>query len=67
MSQYGDVEDTIEVPGMVNGQPINEFIQSYFGFDPNFMGPIAAVLVGFSVFFAFIFAIGIQFLNFQNR
>ncbi|XP_028778960.1 ABC transporter G family member 29-like isoform X2 [Neltuma alba] len=67
VSQYGDVEDRIEVPGMDNGQPIKEFIQSYFGYDPNFMGPIAAVLVGFTVFFAFMFAFCIQFLNFQTR
>ncbi|KAK4269319.1 hypothetical protein QN277_022491 [Acacia crassicarpa] len=67
VSQYGDLEDRIEVPGVENGQPIKEFISSYFGYDPNFMGPIAAVLVGFTVFFAFVFAFGIQFLNFQTR
>ena len=67
MSQYGDVEATIKVPGMQKDPAIKEYIESHFGYDPNFMGPVAGVLVGFSVFFAFMFAYCIKTLNFQNR
>ncbi|KAF7843397.1 ABC transporter G family member 36 [Senna tora] len=67
VSQYGDVEDRIEVPGMDQGPMIKEYIESYYGFDTNFMGPVAAVLVTFTVFFAFMFAFCIKVLNFQTR
>ncbi|CAA7057995.1 unnamed protein product [Microthlaspi erraticum] len=67
VSQYGDVEDTIKVPGMTEDPTIKWYIENQFGFDPNFMGPVAAVLVGFTLFFAFMFAFGIKMLNFQQR
>ncbi|CAH8388401.1 unnamed protein product [Eruca vesicaria subsp. sativa] len=67
VSQYGDVEDTIKVPGMMKDPTIKWYIQNHYGYDPNFMGSIAAVLVGFTVFFAFMFAFGIKMLNFQQR
>lgn len=67
VSQYGDVEDQIRVPGMDTRPSIKWYIEDHFGFDPNFMGPVAAVLVGFTVFFAFMFAYSIKTLNFQTR
>ncbi|KAH0943589.1 hypothetical protein HID58_003226 [Brassica napus] len=67
VSQYGDVEDTIKVPGMMNDPTIKWYIKNHYGYDPNFMSSIAAVLVGFTVFFAFMFAFGIKMLNFQQR
>ncbi|VVA97859.1 unnamed protein product [Arabis nemorensis] len=67
VSQYGDVEDTIKVPGMVEDPTIKWYIENHFGYDPNFMGQVAAVLVGFTCFFAFMFAFGIKMLNFQQR
>ncbi|KAL3720970.1 hypothetical protein ACJRO7_005737 [Eucalyptus globulus] len=66
VSQYGDVDDKIKVPGQAD-QPIKQYIQDTFGYDPNFMGPVAGVLVAFTVFFAFIFAYCIKALNFQMR
>lgn len=66
VSQYGDVEDKIKVPGMAD-QSIKWFIENHFGYDPNFMGPVAAVLVAFTVFFAFLFAYCIKTMNFQIR
>ena len=62
--------DLIEVPGMPGGNnrvPIKEYIEDHFGFDPNFMGPVAAVLIAFTVFFALMFAFCIKVLNFQMR
>ncbi|KAK9282203.1 hypothetical protein L1049_005115 [Liquidambar formosana] len=67
VSQYGDLENTITVPGVMDDPPIKQYIQDHFGYDPNFMGPVAAVLVGFAAFFAFIFAYCIKTLNFQTR
>ncbi|GLT69508.1 hypothetical protein SLA2020_416550 [Shorea laevis] len=67
VSQYGDVEKTIRVPGITPDPSIKSYIESQFGYDPNFMGPIAAVLVGFTVFFAFMYAYCIKTLNFQTR
>ncbi|XP_071901429.1 ABC transporter G family member 29-like [Coffea arabica] len=67
ISQYGDVEDTISVPGMNFTPKIKDYIQDHFGYEPDFMGPVAAVLIGFTVFFAFMYAYCIKNLNFQMR
>uniref|UniRef100_A0A2C9UZ79 ABC transporter domain-containing protein n=2 Tax=Manihot esculenta TaxID=3983 RepID=A0A2C9UZ79_MANES len=67
VSQYRDVEDTIKAPGIVPDPTVKWYIKNHFGFDPNFMGQVTAVLIGFSLFFAFLYAFCIRFLNFQNR
>lgn len=67
VSQYGDLEDTIKVPGMSPDPTIKWYVQNHFGYDPNFMAPVAVVLVGFGVFFAFMYAYCIKTLNFQMR
>jgi hypothetical protein len=56
VSQYRDVTVGISVPGETNKTAINKYIEDYYGFNPDFMGPVAAVLVSFAIFFAFIFA-----------
>nr|QVT92281.1 ABC transporter [Salvia miltiorrhiza] len=69
IGQYGDVTKTITVAGN-NGSTspmIKTYIQDHFGYDPDFKGPVAAVLVGFAVFFAFMYAYCIKTLNFQMR
>ncbi|KAL5822739.1 hypothetical protein ACOSQ4_020639 [Xanthoceras sorbifolium] len=67
VSQYGDVEDLITVPGLTEKRSIKWYIEDNFGYDPEFMGPVAGVLVGFTAFFAFMFAYCIKTLNFQIR
>ncbi|KAI8020167.1 ABC transporter G family member 42 [Camellia lanceoleosa] len=67
VSQYGDIEDTIKVPGMVIDPTIKWYVQHHFGYEQNFIKPIAGVLVGFTVFFAFLYAYCIRTLNFQIR
>ncbi|XP_038716845.1 ABC transporter G family member 29-like [Tripterygium wilfordii] len=67
VSQYGDVEDTISAPGITPDPTVKWYIENHYGFDPNFMGPVAVVLVGFALFFAFMFAYCIKKLNFQTR
>uniref|UniRef100_A0A0C9RVB8 TSA: Wollemia nobilis Ref_Wollemi_Transcript_11180_4931 transcribed RNA sequence n=1 Tax=Wollemia nobilis TaxID=56998 RepID=A0A0C9RVB8_9CONI len=65
-SQYGDVTDPINVTGKER-QPLNQFVEEYFGYKHDFLGAVAGVLVGFAVFFAAIFAYCIKILNFQQR
>ncbi|CAH9075903.1 unnamed protein product [Cuscuta europaea] len=67
VSQYGDVEDTIKVPGMTYDPMIKDYIKDHFGYEPDFMGPVAGALVGFAVFFAFMYSYCIKTLNFQLR
>ncbi|KAH6826662.1 ABC-2 and Plant PDR ABC-type transporter family protein [Perilla frutescens var. hirtella] len=68
IGQYGDVTTTITIAGSSGQGPmIKDYIQDHFGFDPDFKGPVAAVLVGFAVFFAFMYAYCIKSLNFQMR
>lgn len=67
VSQYGDMEDTIKVPGTLVRPMIKTYIQEHFGYNTDFMGPVVAVLVGFTLLFAFMYAYGIKKLNFQNR
>ncbi|CAI9281132.1 unnamed protein product [Lactuca saligna] len=67
VSQYHDVEKTIKVPGMSYDQPINLYIQDYYGYRLDFMGPVAVVLVGFCVLFVGIYVFCLRTLNFQVR
>ncbi|KAI9109470.1 hypothetical protein K1719_019524 [Acacia pycnantha] len=72
VSQYRDVTTDINAPGYgVNGGmgrvPLNQYIEDHCGFKTDFMGPVAAVLIAFAVFFAFMFAYCIKTLNFQMR
>ncbi|KAL2940233.1 ABC transporter G family member 42 [Bienertia sinuspersici] len=67
VSQYGDLTQTIQGTGMSPDPTIKQYIESHFGYDPDFMGPVAVVLVGFTVFFAFLYAYCIRTLNFQMR
>ncbi|PRQ25661.1 putative monosaccharide-transporting ATPase [Rosa chinensis] len=61
-SQFGDSQNNLET-----GETVEEFMRSYFGFKHEFLGVAAAVVVGFAVLFAFIFALAIKMLNFQRR
>ncbi|KAJ7535346.1 hypothetical protein O6H91_12G029400 [Diphasiastrum complanatum] len=65
-SQYGDLTTPLQLSdGSV--KPIKQFLEDYFGYHHDFLGVVAAVLVGFSLFFAFMFAVCIKVLNFQQR
>ncbi|KAG5537776.1 hypothetical protein RHGRI_025028 [Rhododendron griersonianum] len=67
VSQYGDVEDTIKVPGMTSNPTVRWYVQNYYGYEPDFIVPVAGVLVAFAAFFAFMYAYCIRTLNFQMR
>lgn len=66
-SQYGDINALIDVPGEVVKQSIMVYVKDHFGYDKDFLGVVAVVLVGFAAFFAFIYAYCIKTLNFQRR
>ncbi|KAF6142774.1 hypothetical protein GIB67_023256 [Kingdonia uniflora] len=66
VSQYGDLDDMIQVPGSAN-QSIKSYVENHFGYQSDFMGVVAVVLVSFSVFFAFMYAYCIKKLNFQLK
>ncbi|KAI9122317.1 hypothetical protein K1719_007006 [Acacia pycnantha] len=64
-SQFGDVKDPIQPNGL--GSTVEEFLRKYFGFKHDFVGVVAAVVVGFAVLFALIFAVSIKMFSFQRR
>ncbi|XP_050108515.1 pleiotropic drug resistance protein 1-like [Malus sylvestris] len=61
-SQFGDIQDELET-----GATVEEFMRQYFGFKQEFIGVVAAVVVGFALLFALIFALSIKMLSFQRR
>ncbi|KAL3631834.1 transcription factor [Castilleja foliolosa] len=61
-SQFGDIKDELDT-----NQSVEEFVKSYFGFRHDFIGVVAAVIVGLGVGFALIFAFAIKAFNFQKR
>ncbi|GER36151.1 ABC transporter family pleiotropic drugresistance protein [Striga asiatica] len=67
IGQYGDVEDTISVAGESTRPMIKTYIQEHFGYDPEFEGPLIAILICFALCFAFTYAYCIKTLNFQKR
>ncbi|KAK1265609.1 Pleiotropic drug resistance protein 3 [Acorus gramineus] len=56
-SQFGDITSRMEDGDKVT---VENFVRDYFGFKHDFLGVIAAVVVGFTVLFAFIFAFSIK-------
>ncbi|VAI77417.1 unnamed protein product [Triticum turgidum subsp. durum] len=66
VTQYGDLEETISVPGQSN-QTISYYITHHFGYHRSFMAVVAPVLVLFAVFFAFMYALCLKKLSFQQR
>ncbi|KAI3818690.1 hypothetical protein L1987_12505 [Smallanthus sonchifolius] len=66
-SQYGDVKDTIKVPGMSYDPTIKWYVETHFGYEDRYLGLVAVVLVSFTVFFAVMYAYCLDKLNFQTR
>lgn len=63
VSQFGDLTNTLED----TGDTVEEYMRDYFGYRHDFLGVIAAMVIGFTMLFASIFAISIKILNFQRR
>ncbi|KAJ4821925.1 hypothetical protein Tsubulata_041743 [Turnera subulata] len=67
VSQFGDVTDTIKLPGSDQSPRIKDYLDDHFGYKSDFMAPVAVVLVAFPIVFAFLYAYCIRTLNFQTR
>lgn len=67
VTQYGDMDDPIKLPGTSPDPSIRQYLEDHFGYDLHFMGPTSAILVVFAVLFALLFAVCIARLNFQRR
>ncbi|XP_042514692.1 ABC transporter G family member 39-like isoform X1 [Macadamia integrifolia] len=61
-SQFGDIETQMDT-----SISVKDFLDDYFGFKYDSLGWIFAGIVGYTVLFAFVFAISIKVLNFQRR
>uniref|UniRef100_A0A7N0V1X9 ABC transporter domain-containing protein n=1 Tax=Kalanchoe fedtschenkoi TaxID=63787 RepID=A0A7N0V1X9_KALFE len=61
-SQFADVQDRLP-----NGQTVQQFLESYFGFHHDFIGYVALIVAGFALLFCFVFIFSIRSFNFQTR
>ncbi|CAI0395164.1 unnamed protein product [Linum tenue] len=64
-SQYGDIHKELTVFGET--ETVAGFLKSYFGFDHDQLGLVAAVLIAFPLAFASLFAYFMGRFNFQRR
>ncbi|RLM78088.1 ABC transporter G family member 39 [Panicum miliaceum] len=63
-SQFGDITNvTLED----DGETVKDFVSRFFGFHHDQLGYVATAVVGFTVLFAFVFALSIEVFNFQRR
>ncbi|KAK4776338.1 hypothetical protein SAY86_005026 [Trapa natans] len=62
-SQFGDMK----VPFENSILTVEDYVRDYLGYKHDFLGVVAAVIVGFTVLFAATFAISIKMFNFQHR
>ncbi|KAL4312829.1 hypothetical protein GQ457_01G039730 [Hibiscus cannabinus] len=66
VSQFGDLQTRLEDGDFV-GQTVEQYFRSTFDFKHDFLGVVVAVIIGFTVLFASIFAASIRLFNFQRR
>ncbi|XVE52143.1 hypothetical protein DITRI_Ditri02bG0098800 [Diplodiscus trichospermus] len=65
VSQFGDLQDILEDGD--NGETVEQFLRDFYGFKREFLGVVAAVIIGFAVLFGAIFTMSIKAFNFQRR
>jgi len=54
------------IPG-AGSMELKEFLKQNWGYDYDFLPQVAVAHLGWVLLFAFVFAFGIKFLNFQRR
>ncbi|WOL15669.1 hypothetical protein Cni_G24450 [Canna indica] len=67
VSQLGEKETLIEIPGEASGSTVKQFLKDYFGYEKSFLGYVALAHLGFVIVFFFVFVYSIKFINFQTR
>lgn len=66
-SQFGDLDQPLLLADGVTSTTVVDFLEHHFGFHYEFLGVVAAMVAGFCVLFALVFALAIKSLNFQRR
>ncbi|CAL4958575.1 unnamed protein product [Urochloa decumbens] len=66
-SQFGDLDQPLLLADGVTSTTVVAFLEQHFGFRHDFLGVVAAMVAGFCVLFAVVFALAIKYLNFQRR
>ena len=66
-SQFGDLDQPLLLADGVTSTTAVAFLEEHFGFRHDFLGAVAAMVAGFCVLFAVVFALAIKYLNFQRR
>ncbi|GJN05636.1 hypothetical protein PR202_ga23283 [Eleusine coracana subsp. coracana] len=66
-SQFGDLDRPLLLADGVSSTTVVDFLEQHFGFRYDFLGVVAAMVAGFCVLFALVFALAIKSLNFQRR
>lgn len=67
ITQFGDVTSLMDTAGVGGPVMVKDYVEHTFGMSAGMLGPAVAMPVVFTVLFAGVFAIGIKFLNFQQR
>ncbi|XP_022728526.1 pleiotropic drug resistance protein 1-like isoform X2 [Durio zibethinus] len=65
VSQFGDIQTPL-----LDGdseETVEQFLRNYYDFKHDFLGVVAAVILGFAVLFGAIFTVSIKAFNFQRR
>ncbi|XP_020676453.1 ABC transporter G family member 42 isoform X4 [Dendrobium catenatum] len=66
VTQYGDIHDKIKVPGQED-QQIRDYVMNHFGYRDGYQSLMIVVLMGFAIFFAFMYTYCIRSCHFQQR
>ncbi|TVU38822.1 hypothetical protein EJB05_12214, partial [Eragrostis curvula] len=66
-SQFGNVGDTVKVPGSATGIVVKDFLDRNLGYKHDFVGYVLLAHFGYILLFVFLFAYGTKALNFQKR
>ena len=65
VSQFGDLHHALEDGD--NRETVEQYLRNYFDFRHDFLGEVAAIILGFTVLFGAIFIVSIKMFNFQRR
>lgn len=62
-SQFSDIKTPLES----SSQTVEEYVRVYLGYRHDFLGVVAAVVLGFTILFATTFAVSMKVFSFQRR
>ncbi|KAL1819090.1 hypothetical protein ACET3Z_013959 [Daucus carota] len=65
-SQLGESMDPVVRFGE-DSIPVKDYLKDVLGYESDFLGYVVLAHIGWALLFAFVFAYGIKFLNFQRR